>query len=306
MGPFESQALQWHYMHADISRLAEGDRIVGYTGDTVSAVDARTPIAYPPLHMHHIHIQREVPHLFETHGDYTMDRADGYRLQLPEGKCVVNAPPQSRDVSVWAHVNDVRFADSLHSTAMATEPQAEAVSAAVEAARSKSEPYSWYLRVKLELAPPGEKCERVDKGALFHLYDSLGMRDSLTRYNASNSTHVAFWTIRPTRTGQVVARVPIPLFLCARSRHRCPAQITYEQRLFTPRTVSRSSPAPLCCTSTARGTPALSSCAATIPFPRSPISPQSATLRRIAGPLAPPSRRRGHPEHCGTLRRAAA
>ena len=49
--------------------------LIRYHGEAVNAFGV--PIAYPPLHMHHIHIGRSFPsplgltlHWFETHGDY--------------------------------------------------------------------------------------------------------------------------------------------------------------------------------------------------------------------------------------------
>ena len=38
--------------------------------------------------MHHIHVEREVPHWWETHGDYRMDPKFGYHTALPPGACV--------------------------------------------------------------------------------------------------------------------------------------------------------------------------------------------------------------------------
>ena len=47
--------------------------LIRYHGEAVNAFGV--PIAYPPLHMHHIRIGRSFPgeftlHWFETHGDY--------------------------------------------------------------------------------------------------------------------------------------------------------------------------------------------------------------------------------------------
>eukprot|EP00966_Prymnesium_polylepis_P264348 6106781-Prymnesium_polylepis.1 len=44
---------------APVTLLRRGDRITSYTGDAVDAADVRTPLGFPPLHMHHIHVQRE-------------------------------------------------------------------------------------------------------------------------------------------------------------------------------------------------------------------------------------------------------
>ena len=198
VGPFESKAQQWHFVRARFPLLSAGDRIVEFTGDTVSATDATAPITYPPLHMHHIHIEREQPHFFETHGDYAMDTTRGYYFSLPKGTCFVHSPDDSqRRIQITAHVNDVRFSTS---TAMASSGQSKG---GVDNSRT-AEAYGWYLRVRMRLAPPERECERVDKMALFYLFDALYARDALQRYDATNSTHVAFWTIRPTRSGTLL------------------------------------------------------------------------------------------------------
>ena len=114
-----------------------------------------TPVAYPPLHMHHIHIEREVPHFFETHGDYTMDPVKGYHNQLPVGHCVVYDDELGRGkLKITAHVNDVRTF-MRDGTAMASSQHtAETIQDAVRQARAKLQPFKWYLRVAFQLAPP--------------------------------------------------------------------------------------------------------------------------------------------------------
>eukprot|EP00966_Prymnesium_polylepis_P331175 7386744-Prymnesium_polylepis.1 len=72
IGPFSSHVQQWTSIVAPVTQLKRGDRIVSFSGDAVDAADALTPVGYPPLHMHHIHVQREEPHFWETHGDYDM------------------------------------------------------------------------------------------------------------------------------------------------------------------------------------------------------------------------------------------
>ena len=60
VGPFVSEAMRWHWIDFPFDLLEARERVRGFTGDTVSADDWHTPIAYPPLHMHHIHVVREV------------------------------------------------------------------------------------------------------------------------------------------------------------------------------------------------------------------------------------------------------
>ena len=55
----------------------------------------------------------QTSHWFESHGDYHMDKIDGYHLRLPDNLCVVH---DGSPLRVQAHVNDVRFA-SLHGNA---------------------------------------------------------------------------------------------------------------------------------------------------------------------------------------------
>ena len=66
--------------------------------------------------MHHIHVYaNDLPHWFETHGDYPLD-AHGYSLSSPPlGSCVV--VQEATPTTVFAQVNDVRFSTG---TAMAT------------------------------------------------------------------------------------------------------------------------------------------------------------------------------------------
>eukprot|EP00966_Prymnesium_polylepis_P210542 4875459-Prymnesium_polylepis.1 len=141
VGPFETHVQQWTSIRVPFALLKRGDRIVRYSGGAVDAADGRTPLGYPPLHMHHIHVQREEPHFFETHGDYDMHPEHGYGSTLPDGTCVVH---DGQRVSIFAQVNDVRF--SGNETAMATSaPRANAMP------RHTLPPYEWYLRIEFLL-----------------------------------------------------------------------------------------------------------------------------------------------------------
>ena len=210
VGPFESVAMQWHFMHVGFPLLQEDDRIVRYAGDTLDATSG-APITYPPLHMHHIHIEREIPHFFETHGDYLLDGDSGYVTNLPAGTCVRH---DGSDVTVLAHVNDVRFAHEVSTghTAMAADGHTAMAADGhshvkrLQDARAASKPYRWFLRVRMELATPdyASSCKPVDKVAFYYMYDKLTMTDVLGRYDAGNSTHIAFWPVQPQRAGRFI------------------------------------------------------------------------------------------------------
>ena len=107
VGPFRTHAQQWTSVRVPFALLERGDRIVSSSGDAVDAADARTPLGYPPLHMHHIHVQREEPHFFETHGDYDMHAEQGYGSTLPHGSCVRH---DGQRISVSAHPRAARGA----------------------------------------------------------------------------------------------------------------------------------------------------------------------------------------------------
>lgn len=181
-------------------------------------------------------------HWFETHGDYHMDPFEGYHLKLPGDLCVVH---DGAPLRVQAHVNDVRFA-SVHGNAgmgaastvklapssrwmqwnanprkfsslrlvvpSATGchvPQcnSQLSVAQLSEARRSSRPYSWYLRIRMQLVVetlsssrdagdssssienhlghqqihdvPSPTCERVDKFVMFYPRDYAAMHDAL-------------------------------------------------------------------------------------------------------------------------------
>ena len=59
LGPFFSLPGQWRSLSTYTLRglLGDGDRVVGFVG-TPTAEDGITPIGYPPLHVHHLHVDR--------------------------------------------------------------------------------------------------------------------------------------------------------------------------------------------------------------------------------------------------------
>jgi len=141
LGPVHSSPGGWHYFMSSSllgSLVHPGDRIVAFAG---RAVDPEgTPIGYPPIHMHHVHLVRvnkhsDDHHYFQTHGDFSTGpswglgapSAAGYIRRLPSGFAVFAG---SDGVYLSTVVNDVRAASA----------------GAAE----------WFLELAVELAPRGE------------------------------------------------------------------------------------------------------------------------------------------------------
>ena len=82
-GPFTSRPGEWHSITLDYAGLlSSSSPVVQFTSDAIDATGS--PVAYPPLHMHHIHVTRgAVNHWYETHGDYAMDSKLGYVREKP-------------------------------------------------------------------------------------------------------------------------------------------------------------------------------------------------------------------------------
>lgn len=185
VGPFHSQAMQWHSITLPFLWFKKGDCIISFSGDTVNASDGTSSISYPPLHMHHIHIQREDPHWWETHGDYVMDPKEGYNMSLPLGTCM----PHDRDgdaferVRIIAHLNDVRGLSTHQMSPLG-----------LASKRQMWGPYAWYLRIKFRLAQSSvSQHTKLNKLVFGYPEDALSRRDHLNRYDVGNSTHVMFW-----------------------------------------------------------------------------------------------------------------
>lgn len=144
VGPFYSVPGLWTSLQLPFDLLGSGERVVAFTGDTVSP--SGEVIAYPPLHMHHIHVAKQDPrgdanvHWFETHGDYHMDPRRGYRRELPAGYCdVVDG---RKNVTVEVQVNDVRYGSDIAMSAEAKRPTVHG-----PGAHPSAPPIPWYLRL---------------------------------------------------------------------------------------------------------------------------------------------------------------
>jgi hypothetical protein len=127
IGPFHSKPGDWHTGFSgedapgriDFGLFEPGDRITAFVGHAVT--DDGTPIGFPPLHIHHIHMRKgsafasreHADHWFESHGDYSRGSdvgigarsAIGYVTRVPAGYCVVT-DEFAHDVDVNAQVND--------------------------------------------------------------------------------------------------------------------------------------------------------------------------------------------------------
>ena len=226
VGPFSSSVQQWYSIAASVALLRRGDRIIRYTGDAVHASDAATPMSYPPLHVHHIHVRHpdtvkeDSGHWWETHGDYA--RADGeYDYSLaspPAGRCVVF--DDDGPLAVDAQFNDVRFSTG---TAMAgdvqgsgqdegrssTDDHASASSSTLGAAAPS---YAWFFRVAFEVerrttSRDTPSCTPVHKLMLTYPVDEHALHDRLGRFDAGSGETVFVWTHKLPYGGTVAPPV---------------------------------------------------------------------------------------------------
>jgi len=196
VGPFYSVPGLWTSLQLPFDLLGSGERVVAFTGDTVSP--SGEVIAYPPLHMHHIHVAKQDPrgdanvHWFETHGDYHMDPRRGYRRELPTGYCdVVDG---HKKVTIEVQVNDVRYGSDIAMSAEAARPTVHG-----PGAHPSAPPISWYLRILFELAE--HPCHSASKVLLFHPLDATVYTDMLGRYSLPAAPSLRWWTTRWPRTG---------------------------------------------------------------------------------------------------------
>lgn len=166
--------------------LADGDRVVGNANQPV--LEDGTPIGYPPLHNHHVHVrkgdrQRNLGrttnnHWFESHGDYPdgpsygfgAPSTAGYATTLPPGYCVL--VDEAADLDVEAEVNDVRRRS----------PQLAAADA----------PLTWYLQVAFALSD--RPCRAASK-AWFRFATSVALADDWwLRYDVPNRPALSWWS----------------------------------------------------------------------------------------------------------------
>ena len=77
---------------ASLKLAFPGERVTLFYGDALGKYSG-APLAFPPLHMHHVHLEHDgISHWFETHGDYgfgNVTLSDGYKRTLPDGYCYV-------------------------------------------------------------------------------------------------------------------------------------------------------------------------------------------------------------------------
>ena len=203
VGPFNSSVQQWYSIAATVPLLRRGDRIIRYTGDAVHASNAATPVSYPPLHVHHIHVRHpkeDSGHWWETHGDYARAGDDHFDYSLaspPAGRCVVF--DDDGPLSVDAQFNDVRFSTG---TAMAGGDQGKGDQDEGRSSsnRAAEPPDTWFFRVAFEVertrmsrvAPP--PCTPVHKLMLTYPVDDFALNDRLGRFDAGSGETVFVWT----------------------------------------------------------------------------------------------------------------
>ena len=196
VGPFYSAPGEWHSIVARYDELLQpSDRVIGVTSD---AVDASTghAVPYPPLHLHHIHIQRSpAAHWYETHGDYDLiSPKDGYYRSLPDGYCDYNEESATRIVTT--QINDVRYqADAamsfnVHATSSASN-------------RSKGPTLKWYLRLVLRLHGSNmqSRCKPVTK-YIFWYGSSLQQHSSSSSAIRSHHPSLLLHTQVPSDQGR--------------------------------------------------------------------------------------------------------
>ena len=232
-GPFRTVPGQWTSIGLKHDLLHPGDRITHYVGDAVHATTG-TPLKYPPLHLHHIHVAKlrythgaphdsdhiahYYPHWFETHGDYASTDA-GYMTSLPDGYCDVfetNVDQSDSEVRVEAQLNDVRWqADAAMSRDTRTDAPASlldrnasaplparARDAAAAAARHHSPPYEWYLRIVFSLAD--RPCRTAHKLLVGQPLDRSALADHLLRYDVGAVPSLRWWAVRIPFSGRLL------------------------------------------------------------------------------------------------------
>ena len=187
IGPFVSTPeLGWRSILTGplLGVLADGDRIVSNTNQPV--LEDGTPIGYPPLHNHHVHVRKDDAlrnmrrtinnHWFESHGDYTdgpsygigAASTDGYATAVPAGYCIV--VNEAEGIDVEAEVNDVR----------------------VRTPELADPPIRWYLQLAFVLT--NAPCRPASK-AWFRFTTSVTYPDDWwIRYDVPNQPALTWWT----------------------------------------------------------------------------------------------------------------
>jgi hypothetical protein len=208
VGPLTSTPGQWHFLATDALRKLLRpltDRIVRFTGRAVSG-DGKA-IGFPPLHMHHLHVQlmwdggrhasgrQPNIHWFETHGDFSSGDSWGmgapstesYSRLIPEGYCMTVQEMTERIPMVWSVTNDVR-----PKGASVTQP-----------------PLVYFIEVAFDLAPQSPPCKPVtiywwnNPEGVFGIRN--GRQDPYRRYDVLPSPSVAWWSGKlPPRSGRLL------------------------------------------------------------------------------------------------------
>ena len=184
LGPISSTRGNWHSL---TTSSLQGTLL--YPGESIVAYSAQTRdlsghfIGYPPLHVHHIHINKQnsgssggmggnsVSVVFATHGDASeVSEAEtrGYGRQLPAGYCV---PIDAAQMWMASLVNDVR----------------------VPAASGAEESLDFFLEIMFTLSESPRACKPT--AFLFGMTPPLPLipTDMFGRFYVANTAAVGVW-----------------------------------------------------------------------------------------------------------------
>jgi len=196
LGPFVSTPqLAWRCIRTSPfyeQVLSNGDRIVANVN--LPVLEDGTPIGYPPIHNHHVHIRKGDRtmkewtrgfnnHWFETHGDHAVgadfgigaNSTKGYITENVDGYCTV--VDEAHDIDLEAVINDVRF--------------------------NTTEPIKWYLVVAFQLSDDS-LCKPVSKYWFRHPQTTLQVYDWWGRYQVPSGPSVTWWSGTMPQSGRML------------------------------------------------------------------------------------------------------
>ncbi len=186
LGPFRSVGQSWHSLRTEAfdQVLSTHDCIKSYMGSLITA--DYMPIGFPPLHMHHLHIERgRFNHWLELHGDYSNGSdfgvgsmsSMGYYKHLPAGFCLPVSDDGSKEViTVDLTMNDVRT--------------------------YLSPAHTWIFQLTVLLA--GSNCKHARKLWLQSPASTVWMWDAFGRYAIPDTQSVSWWSGLMPYAGQVL------------------------------------------------------------------------------------------------------
>lgn len=196
LGPFVSTPqLAWRCIRTSQffeEVLSNGDRIVANVN--LPVLEDGTPIGFPPIHNHHVHIRKGDRtmkewtrgfnnHWFETHGDHAVgadfgigaNSTKGYITNNVDGYCTV--VDEAHDIDLEAVINDVRS--------------------------NTTEPIKWYLLVAFQLSDDS-LCKPVSKYWFRHPMTTLQSWDWWGRYKVPSGPSVTWWSGTMPQSGRML------------------------------------------------------------------------------------------------------